>query len=857
MGKKDKKKSKEKEQHKARVAEKQERKQSKKEQKVKTKNVEEEEEDIETILANFKKEQEEKVRIVEEIWSGPPSRRANATLTANPINSNELIFFGGEFFDGAKCAFYNDLYRYNIEKDEWRRITSPNSPGPRSSHQVAITPAGTLFLFGGEFASPNETQFFHYKDFWSLDMKTNAWEKLEVKPKPSARSGHRMILWKHLVVLFGGFYDNYVDTRYYDDLWVFDTLDYKWIKVELPEQMIRPTARSGFSFIPCNDGVILYGGYCKEYIKGQRPKGILIRWEKKKKSGSAPTPRSGCAMAPYKNRAVLFGGVYDDDVNEETLESTFYNELYTYQIDTGRWFPMNLKKPKTAKKKKPKKGGNKSGGGSGAGGARSDEDEASGGKKEKMKWEESTDDEFDYGDFEESDTEADNAAGTAKKSVTGVGDESGTPQEGLSETGESQQLADEAVSTNKDNNENDSTQVSNKETLAAAALAAAGIVPKSTQTPEPVTEPESTKNKNSGRPTSKSKDNNNNNSGNNDGEEAEEEEPLMPCPRYNPMLAVQKSTLFIFGGILEIKDREYTLDDFFSLNLDKMTEYVCLRQSEFESQLWLGEDSDDDEGEEDEDGEDEGEEGEEEEEEEDDDDEEDDEKDKEMDKEDRDEAADNVVAESSKRDKKSKKEGKDKKELKEVKEKEKKDKKEKRKKEKKDKDKASTESTPNTGTIDPSTATSSDGTKAEEDTDARTESESGTAESAPEVVPSQLSGVDLAARLAMTEEEAACTPTIGETLREFYGRTTEYWVMKAFEDSTKTGKALRHDGFVLAEAKYNEWQPILAQMAQMRLDAGLDDGDDGDEVSHMGGTRPGRVLKMGEVYNKLMSRHRR
>ncbi|KAG0324823.1 hypothetical protein BG000_002032, partial [Podila horticola] len=569
MAKKDKKKKTK--EHKAKVAEKQDRKASKKDKKNKAKNVEEQEEDIETILANFKKEQEEKVKIVEEVWSGPPSRRANATLTANPLNSNELIFFGGEFYDGARCAFYNDLYRYNIEKDEWRRITSPNSPGPRSSHQIAITTAGTLFLFGGEFASPNETQFFHYKDFWSMDMKTNAWEKLEVKPKPTARSGHRMTLWKHFLVMFGGFYDNYVDTRYYDDLWVFDTLEYKWIKVELPDQMIKPAARSGFSFIPCNDGVILYGGYCKEYTKGQRPKGVvhtdtwllkmnvdpkLIRWEKKKKSASSPSARSGCAMAPYKNRAVLFGGVYDDDVNEETLESTFYNELYTYQIDTGRWFPMNLKRPKTAKKKKSKK--SKQGGRGGAD-AGQDGDEESG-KREKQKWEESTDEEFDYGDFEESDNE-------------GGAQEKDTPQD--------QPLTPQEVSTpaSPAPEPEEEDPLATKDALAAAALAAAGILPKSAApTPEVVVEEikKPVKMGRFGRPKE-------------DDEDEDEEEPLMPCPRYNPMLAVQKSTLFIFGGILEVRDREYTLDDFFSLNLDKMTEYICLRESEFESQLWLGE----------------------------------------------------------------------------------------------------------------------------------------------------------------------------------------------------------------------------------------------------------------------------
>ncbi|KAF8947341.1 hypothetical protein BGZ47_009528 [Haplosporangium gracile] len=849
MAKKDKKKKTK--EHKAKVAEKQDRKQSKKQKKDKAKNMEEQEEDIETILANFQKEQEEKVKIIEEVWSGPPSRRANATLTANPLNINELIFFGGEFYDGARCAFYNDLYRYNIEKDEWRRITSPNSPGPRSSHQIAITPAGTLFLFGGEFASPNETQFFHYKDFWSMDMKTNAWEKLEVKPKPTARSGHRMTLWKNFLVMFGGFYDNYVDTRYYDDLWVFDTLEYKWTKVELPEQMIRPSARSGFSFIPCNEGVILYGGYCKEYTKGQRPKGVvhtdtwllkmhqdpkMIRWEKKKKSGSAPSARSGCAMAPYKNRAVLFGGVYDDDVNEETLESTFFNELWTYQIDTGRWFPMNLKRPKTAKKKKTKKPKQGGGGQGGAGAGGQDGEE----KRERMKWEESTDDEFDYGDFEESDNE--DATGTstpvvaeevsAAGSVVGTDTQPETPKEQKQKQDQEQDESATGAPVEEE-------ALSTKEALAAAALAAAGILPKAAApaTPEPEAEPEADKKKGKGR----TRGYNANNTFPDDDDE--EDEPLMPCPRYNTMLAVQKSTLFIFGGILEIKDREYTLDDFFSLNLDKMNEYICLRASEFESQLWLGEESDDEEEGEDDD---------------EDEDEEEDDEDEEGDEEEGEEEEAVVVESSSaaKKEKKSKKEKESSKDDKETDKKEKDKKEKKEKKEKKDKkDKVTAESTPSAGALDPASA---DGTSASTPVAGEGEgAKEGEEEAVVEVVPSQLSGVDLAARLAMTEEETASTPTIGETLKEFYGRTTEYWVLKAFEDSTKTGKALRHDGFLLAEAKFNEWQPILAQMAQMRLDAGLDDEDDDDAAGRMGGGGRGGVLKMGEVYNKLMSRHRR
>lgn len=33
------------------------------------------------------------------------SRRANATFTANPTNPNELILFGGEFYDGQRGAW--------------------------------------------------------------------------------------------------------------------------------------------------------------------------------------------------------------------------------------------------------------------------------------------------------------------------------------------------------------------------------------------------------------------------------------------------------------------------------------------------------------------------------------------------------------------------------------------------------------------------------------------------------------------------------------------------------------------------------------------------------------------------------
>lgn len=61
--------------------------------------------------------------------------------------------------------------------------------------------------------------------------------------------------------------------------------------------------------------------------KNQHP--FILKWEKRKKVGYAPSIRSGCNMALWssKGMGVLFGGVTDEDTNEETLESVFHNDM--------------------------------------------------------------------------------------------------------------------------------------------------------------------------------------------------------------------------------------------------------------------------------------------------------------------------------------------------------------------------------------------------------------------------------------------------------------------------------------------------------------------------------------------------
>ena len=57
---------------------------------------------------------------------------------------------GGEFNDGASVTVYNDIYKWNIDKDEWKEIQAINTPPPRCSHQTVLY-RDQVYLFGGRY----------------------------------------------------------------------------------------------------------------------------------------------------------------------------------------------------------------------------------------------------------------------------------------------------------------------------------------------------------------------------------------------------------------------------------------------------------------------------------------------------------------------------------------------------------------------------------------------------------------------------------------------------------------------------------------------------------------------------------
>ncbi|KAM5262628.1 kelch domain-containing protein 4 [Ctenodactylus gundi] len=326
-----------------------------------------EEEDLEALIAHFQTLDARKTQVTETPCP-PPSARLNASLSVHP-EKDELILFGGEYFNGQKTLLYNELYIYNIRKETWTKVDIPGPPPRRCAHQAVVVPqgGGQLWVFGGEFASPDGEQFYHYKDLWVLHLATKTWEQVKSAGAPSGRSGHRMVALKRQLILFGGFHESTRDYIYYNDVYAFSLDTLTWSK--LCPSGTGPTPRSGCLMAVTPQGsILIYGGYSKQRVKKDVDRGthhcdmFLLTsedreegkwvWTRINPSGAKPSPRCGfsVAVAP-SHQTLLFGGVCDKE-EEESLEGVFFNDLYFYDATKNRWFAGQLKGPKSEKKKR-------------------------------------------------------------------------------------------------------------------------------------------------------------------------------------------------------------------------------------------------------------------------------------------------------------------------------------------------------------------------------------------------------------------------------------------------------------------------------------------------------------------------
>ncbi|XP_053672315.1 kelch domain-containing protein 4 [Anopheles nili] len=323
------------------------------------------EEDIENIVAKYETKDTRSSDLTE-IVCPPPTARVNVGICAHPADRDEIFLHGGEFFNGQSTTIYGDFYSYSPAKNEWKTLKSSICPAPRSGHQMVsvATDGGQIWLFGGEYASPSQLQFYHYRDLWVYRMAQKQWEKLNAPNGPSARSGHRMVATRKKLFVFGGFHDNNASYRYFNDLYAFSLESYTWTKVE--PAGVAPPARSGCCMVANADGkILIWGGYSKATVKKEVDRGTThtdmvalvadkadsksttgqqtYKWTSVKANGKKPAPRSGMAVALAPNgKAYALGGVMDTEEDEEDVRGLFSNELHALDTASCSWRKLEL-----------------------------------------------------------------------------------------------------------------------------------------------------------------------------------------------------------------------------------------------------------------------------------------------------------------------------------------------------------------------------------------------------------------------------------------------------------------------------------------------------------------------------------
>ena len=290
-----------------------------------------------------------------------PTARAGMRLASH----GELIMMFGGFADDGKARYFNDLHTFNCSDSTWSLVDYAAGvlrPPNRSSFQW-LTHGGSVFLFGGycKIASqkkskkgkpppkpvnvagePTEDDEFEilgrgvtYTDVWEMQMPSMAWTRLQptgqvraTPPPPAAATAPLHSLARMRTnkrpKKSGGRTTGPV--CYVSDVagaWPCCTL--RCLKLVKVSRVISDVARERTS------------------TSTSPPQRLLchVSFFLTLPVGQAPSPRLGFGLAKSGSKCIVFGGVHDEDVGDD-LESTFYNDVFEFDVGTSAWAPVLL-----------------------------------------------------------------------------------------------------------------------------------------------------------------------------------------------------------------------------------------------------------------------------------------------------------------------------------------------------------------------------------------------------------------------------------------------------------------------------------------------------------------------------------
>jgi len=246
------------------------------------------------------------------VWSRPdmngtpPCARGGHSAT---LADTQLVLFGGHYYGKGSFVYLNDVHVLDVETSTWHDVRCAGEPPPPRYGHTATLVGRRMFVFGGR--GENNVVL---KDMYLLDLDEWCWVKVNpTTTAPTSRFDHADVLIGNKIVIFGG----WDGKQCFDDLWVFDTEAFTWMKPKTAGT--PPRARHGCKMEILTDGrITVFGGHStadlQNNLKNSYNNDIrtldteTMIWSRPRVTGDMPSGRYGHTMCRVGNALALVGG---------------------------------------------------------------------------------------------------------------------------------------------------------------------------------------------------------------------------------------------------------------------------------------------------------------------------------------------------------------------------------------------------------------------------------------------------------------------------------------------------------------------------------------------------------------------
>lgn len=251
-------------------------------------------------------------------------RPSDRSEHSHAIYNDKLYIFGGEKTNLSKL---NDFQEFDFQTNSWNEVETHTYGPPRRGAHSSAQYMDDFYVFGG-FNSAN----FECNDLWKFSFVTKEWIQLKVENPPASRHYHTMVVYGEYLVLFAGHSGSGL---FFNDLYFYDIKNIKWIK-KTPHSF----QRYGHKSIMYKNKMYVFGGHIKSTEIDQISNDLIAydfntdSWEDCFFVGQPPTGRKSHGCCVVNDSLWVYGSTSDEKVHEYSfLEKRWYNyDLMTKPI---------------------------------------------------------------------------------------------------------------------------------------------------------------------------------------------------------------------------------------------------------------------------------------------------------------------------------------------------------------------------------------------------------------------------------------------------------------------------------------------------------------------------------------------